>query len=483
MRPPPIPSTFALPRRRSGRIDPQRLGFGACLWAAALGAHANTLQVTSLADSGAGSLRQAIADAAPGDSIAFAAGLTGTIYLDSTLTMNKSLHVVGGPGIALDGRDAVRVLSVGSGVTLTLDSLAVQHGQASDGGGILSDGNLVLNACSVRNNHAGNRGGGIFISAGNYTITAIDISGNSAGGEGGGLLDLGTAASSIDSSIISGNMAASQGGGIRHASGKALTVGYSLVTGNTLASAGTTLGGGISNQDSPMTVHDSIISGNKARYAGGIYVVRVSSSSSLQLDRSLVTGNTAESDGGGIFVFGANMTALNSTVANNLADAGTSGGIGIQNTSGSTASVQLQLSTVAFNRSAGAGGGISVISGTLNLKNSLLAGNTATANPDLSGSFTSLGYNLVQTRGGSIGYVASDLPNATDPKLLPLAFNGGASATAALQAGSPAINAIPSAICGGVTVDQRGYRRPAGNCDIGAYDSEAVAVLFADGFE
>lgn len=112
-------------------------------------AWANTLQVTSLADSGAGSLRQAIADAASGDSIAFAPGLTGTVYLDSTLTVNKSLQVVGGPGVALDGRDSVRVLTL-TGGNLTLDSLVLQHGAAADGGGIYSAGTLTLNDCAVR---------------------------------------------------------------------------------------------------------------------------------------------------------------------------------------------------------------------------------------------------------------------------------------------------------------------------------------------
>ena len=91
--------------------------------------------------------------------------------------------------------------------------------------------------------------------------------------------------------------------------------------------------------------------------------------------------------------------------------------------------------------------------------------------------------NLVQNRGGSTGFAATDLPNGANPQLIPLGFNGGASATVALQAGSAAINAVPAASCSGITVDQRGYRRPAGNCDIGAYDSEAVAVLFADGFD
>jgi hypothetical protein len=68
-----------------------------------------------------------------------------------------------------------------------------------------------------------------------------------------------------------------------------------------------------------------------------------------------------------------------------------------------------------------------------------------------------------------------------DPKLGPLAANGGFTQTHALLPGSSAIDA------GGVNssceaTDQRGVSRPQGAaCDIGAY--EFLLPLFADGFE
>ena len=478
----PSPPFPAVGRNTSHRRSAASATFVLLALASTGSAWANTLQVTSLADSGAGSLRQAIADAASGDSIAFAPGLTGTVYLDSTLTVNKSLQVVGGPGVALDGRDSVRVLTL-TGGNLTLDSLVLQHGAAADGGGIYSAGTLTLNDCAVRSNHASARGGGVFIATGSYAITASDISDNTAGSEGGGLMDIGSAPSRIDSSTFAGNIAGAAGGGIRHVSGQPLVLTYSHITGNSVPSLGTSLGGGIASQESALTLRDSTISGNKARFAGGLYVYRLSLASTLTLERSLVTGNTADSDGGGIFVFGGSLYSINSTVSNNLAGAASGGGIDLQNTSSFTAAAALVNTTVTYNRAGTNGGGLMQISGTVSLKNSLLAGNVATSNPDLQAAFTSLGYNLVQNRGGSTGFAATDLPNGANPQLIPLGFNGGASATVALQAGSAAINAVPGASCSGITVDQRGYRRPAGNCDIGAYDSEAVAVLFADGFD
>lgn len=444
-------------------------------------AQAGTLQVNTLADDGAGSLRQAIAAAAAGDTIVFAPGLAGTVYLNSTLVVNKPLQLIGGPGIALDGRDSVRVLSLTGGVAVTLNGLVVQHGAATDGGGISSDGTLTLNDCVVRANHASARGGGVFIASGSYTINASDISNNSAGSEGGGLMDIGTAPSRIDSSTFAGNIAGAAGGGIRHVSGQPLTLTYTLVTGNSVTNLGTSLGGGIATQESALTIRDSTISGNKARFAGGLYVFRLSQPSNLTLERSLVTGNSADSDGGGIFVFGGGLTSINSTIANNLAGAASGGGIAEQNTSSFLASMALVSTTVANNRAMTNGGGVMQINGNLILKSSLIAGNVANSNPDLQATLISLGYNLVQNRGGSSGFTATDLPNGANPLLIPLGFNGGPSATVALQAGSAAINAAPAVAC--PQEDQRGYRRPAGNCDIGAFDSEGVAVLFADGFE
>ncbi|MFO0846309.1 MAG: hypothetical protein U0797_28695 [Gemmataceae bacterium] len=57
----------------------------------------STLTVLNINDSGTGSLRQAILDATAGDTIAFQPGLTGTIPLSDTLTLDKNL-IISGPG-------------------------------------------------------------------------------------------------------------------------------------------------------------------------------------------------------------------------------------------------------------------------------------------------------------------------------------------------------------------------------------------------
>src|SRR6267142_1593575 len=81
-------------------------------------ARAATITVSNTKDSGAGSLRQALLTAAPGDTIDFAANVKGTIKLNSTLTITKNV-TISGPGattLRISGNDTVRILSVNPGI-------------------------------------------------------------------------------------------------------------------------------------------------------------------------------------------------------------------------------------------------------------------------------------------------------------------------------------------------------------------------------
>src|SRR5262249_30349594 len=170
---------------------------------------------------------------------------------------------------------------------------------------------------------------------------------------------------------------------------------------------------------------------------------------------SAVLGNIAQGKGGGIFA--AQATLLNVTVTENSAHAG--GGL--------------------FHEAGGSG---------FSVKNTIVAGNLvdfAGTDRDVDGDFTSAGHNLIGDPSGGSGFFGSGdqvgtFDNPLDPRLGPLAFNGGRPQTHALLKGSPAIDkgdntAVDPMTGQPLTTDQRGagFPRKKGSraaVDIGAFE-------------
>jgi hypothetical protein len=149
-----------------------------------LGCSATTV-VTTAADSGAGSLRQAIADTCPGGAITFDPSLNGqTITLTSgELVIDRNLTITG-PGanlLAVSGNNASRVFNIGAGVTVTLQRFAVSNGRDADAGGIRNAGILtVRDSAFTGNSPTNNRSAAIF-NTGTLTVTNSTFTGNSGG--------------------------------------------------------------------------------------------------------------------------------------------------------------------------------------------------------------------------------------------------------------------------------------------------------------
>src|SRR5690242_2830838 len=123
---------------------------------------AATLTVTNTSDSGAGSLRQAIADASAGDTISFASSLNGqAIGLTSgPLIVDKDL-LISGPGatkLTISGSHSVRIFTIESGAKATITSLRIAD--AADGG-ILNSGKLILLSVVMSSNQNSNLGGAL----------------------------------------------------------------------------------------------------------------------------------------------------------------------------------------------------------------------------------------------------------------------------------------------------------------------------------
>jgi LPXTG-motif cell wall-anchored protein len=123
---------------------------------------------------------------------------------------------------------------------------------------------------------------------------------------------------------------------------------------------------------------------------------------------------------------------------------------------------------------------IRVESGTADITNTILAGNSGNECSVLAGAtLTSHGGNL--SDDATCHAIASDKKN-TQPKLGPLANNGGPTKTQLLLSGSPAIDGGVATGC--PKTDQRGIARPQdGNhdgiaeCDIGAVELAGPAVV------
>jgi hypothetical protein len=417
--------------------------------------------VMNLNDSGFGSLRQAIIDTPSGGIVNFQSGLSGTITLTSgELAIGKDLNIVG-PGssvITVSGDHASPVFDIAATETVAISGLTIANGTGVDGGGILNDGTLTLSDSTVEGNTAAIIGGGISNHAtGMLTINNSSVIHNQSDSVGGGIYNAGGAVTITDSNM-SDNTAGFAGGGVSAASG--------IISGT-----------------GSVTIARSTISGNTAVRGGGI----IAGSGPVIVMDSTIVGNTATADGGGVVNFnggpGTNtrMIISNSTISGNSALMG--GGISNAVNAPFPTLLTVTSSTISGNTGSSAGGGIfNHPSGTVTIGNTILAGNTSSASPDMSGSLDSQGHNLIGDGTGGSGFANTDLVGTStspiDPKLGPLQDNGGPTQTMALLHGSPAIDAGDNAFAPG-PFDQRGPGFPRivnGIIDIGAFEVQAVAL-------
>jgi hypothetical protein len=308
----------------------------------------SVLTVTSTADSGAGSLRAALASAQSGDAIKFALPNPSTIQLASSLQVLTGVDIAG-PGAAaltIKGNQTFTIFAVNGGPS-TISGLTVSHGGGTTGGGIANGTTLTLAHCVITGSTVTGNGGGIENFA-DLTINDCTISQNTAAAGGGvyafapGFLH---AVTTIAGSTISGNTATSQtsaatGGGVENLA--TLSIINSSVT-NNLANGGSGMGagGGIADEG-PMVIQNSHIDFNRAEggasgvngIGGGIDLQDAQAASGATvtiLDSSISSniaagnGSTGSGDGGGLSDIGAGgnlglpITVLDSTIANNQA--------------------------------------------------------------------------------------------------------------------------------------------------------------------
>ena len=225
-------------------------------------------------------------------------------------------------------------------------------------------------------------------------------------------------------------------------SGKIVDIsGLTITNGHVTSASSNNFGGGVYNSGT-LSLTECAVSSNSAtggngNFGGGIWN---EVGHALTLTRSTVSGNSISGgsgnrDGGGVYNRGT-LTIVNSTISGNTAASGAiGGGLGTD-----TGSVTIVNATVA-NNTAGAGGGLAIFSGGLNLKNTIVGDNIGTSSdPDIHGSFTSNGFNLIEnTSGASFTPQATDI-TGVDANLGALGNNGGSTQTQALGTNSPALD-------------------------------------------
>ncbi|HLO86546.1 MAG TPA: cadherin-like domain-containing protein [Nostocaceae cyanobacterium] len=307
-----------------------------------------TITVTNNNDSGAGSLRQAIAQAQAGDTITFAANLANqTITLTSgQLTINKNLTIDGAAAanLVISGNNSSRVFEVTPNEiyepsSVTFRNLTIANGrvtgndESAAGAGIKTGDNttLLIENCKINNNNADYGGGGIFTGfQGDTTIINSKFDGN----------------------IGTGAREERGGGAIATKNAGSLLVQNSEFTNNKGIN-----GGAINSLLQTFTVEDSIFKNNDtitfpeergdSGYGGAIYTDGANASGPnfdygltggvITIRNSLFEGNKAAGQGGALFLFAyysdqiivENSTIINNTVIRNGDNDAFGGGIRI----------------------------------------------------------------------------------------------------------------------------------------------------------
>ncbi len=345
------------------------------------------------------SLREAIWHAhagTEGTRITFDVALNGatvrlqgqSLWIDTSLTIDAS--TLGSLTIDAAGRSRVFTINTSNDQYVDLAGLTITGGSdAGYGGGIYKfNGSLTVTDSTLAGNSAG-YGGGIYSDWGALTVFNGTFAANSASGNGGGIYkDAGTL--TVTSSTLIGNSADVWGGGISDVDGT-LTVIDSTLEGNSAADDG----GGIYKAYNTLDVINSTFGGNSAGgRGGGVY----SQQCRTAVTNGTFEGNSAADDGGGIYKLAGTLIVTNSILAGNSAD----NGGGISGDGGRYEDVLTVINSTLVGNTADRGGGIDGL-GYVTVRNSIIAMNEASSDPNIFGELTDgSSHNLINVDPGLV---------------------------------------------------------------------------------
>ena len=399
--------------------------------------------VTSLADSGAGSLRNTIAAAPAGDTITF--DVSGTITLTSAeLVIDKSLTIDGtGQNVTIDGGGALRVFNIDDGNAtadkqVVIQNLDIANGfvpiaaSPNSGGGVRNVELLEIRNSTISGNFAASGGGASNVNGGQFTATNVNFVNNMAYYGGGGFRNFVGSTANVNGGEVRGNTAGTTnastystfGGGVLNSG--SMTVEGTTIADNTvdhtdLAAYGA-FGGGISNTGGgTTTINNSTITGNLGELGGGIHA----GNGMTYVNATDVEGGNMANRGGGVLVSGS-LEFTGGSIRNNAAPGdvvGTGGAtpLGGGLSAGANTTTMLDGVDLTGNTSVGRGGAIyaatygTADASTLTINNCTIVSNTS---EDLGGGInagsaitvnvdnTRFEANFANNRGGAI-YVST----------------------------------------------------------------------------
>jgi len=178
----------------------------------------------------------------------------------------------------------------------------------------IPSGNVMLENMKLNNSYtSSNGGGGIYIHGADLTLNNVSISNSISSGVDGGGIFIESGSLVMTNCTLSSNECRNgfwdtYGGGIAVASGASLTITGSTISGNSAGSNG----GGIYNAGL-LTINNSTVSDNSCNsHGGGVYNAGV-----LNINNSSISQNSAINSGGGIYHHEGTVNVKNSIIAQN----------------------------------------------------------------------------------------------------------------------------------------------------------------------
>ena len=304
------------------------------------------------------------------------ASVLGNGSVESAVLVRGEFNMYGG---LIAGNYANSAASYGGGVRVGGSTTAatfhmydgtIQDNMADNGGGVSVTGGSTFNmhGGTIENNATRgggwmNYGGGVLVQSGTFNMYGGTITGNQTGtGNGGGLAlrERTQSTANIYGGTISNNTSHGYGGGI-------------YVSGNTL---------NIEPDDGKINITGNMAldnEGHQTGRGGGMYLENLANGT-LTLDQVIISNNTAEDCGGGVFVScdvnledGASITGNGEGLVNATSYANMNGG-GVYLARGT---FNLNGGEISGNNDVYNGAGVYVAGGTFNLNSGKINGNEA----------------------------------------------------------------------------------------------------------